>query len=152
MAAKWRISLLLLLAPASALVWGPRRGISMTAQPSSSVEKPYPTKASEVVNYSTVKSVLVRHVLCASADLADNVLRSCRSAADGRDALSEVAAALSMCEESKKQGGELGWVSPEDDFLDDRFPKELRKTVSPTSHNSTAAPRRQGANALKRIC
>uniref|UniRef100_A0A7S1XQP6 Uncharacterized protein n=1 Tax=Phaeomonas parva TaxID=124430 RepID=A0A7S1XQP6_9STRA len=43
--------------------------------------------------------------------------------------MAELANAVSLCEMSRDHGGELGWVSPEDYHLDDKFPEELRKAA-----------------------
>jgi hypothetical protein len=63
-----------------------------------------------------VQSVRVRHILVSSSDLALQLQDQLR---DLKTDFEELALQISNCESSRKEGGNVGWVSKEDAFLDE---------------------------------
>ena len=61
-------------------------------------------------------SVNVRHLLVSTKEMADDLMTQLRGGAD----FEELASSISMCEFTREEGGKVGWVGKDDDFLDDR--------------------------------
>jgi hypothetical protein len=73
-----------------------------------------------------VQSVRVRHILVSSSDLALQLKDQLR---DLKTDFEELALQISNCESSRKEGGNVGWVSMEDTFLDEVLPLEAREAA-----------------------
>jgi hypothetical protein len=73
-----------------------------------------------------VQSVRVRHILVSTSDLALQLQDQLR---DLKTDFEELALQISNCESSRKEGGNVGWVSREDAFLDEVLPLEVREAA-----------------------
>jgi len=73
-----------------------------------------------------VQSVLVRHILVSTSDLALQLQDQIR---DSKTDFETLASQISNCEASREEGGNVGWVSLGDDFLDDVLPANAREAA-----------------------
>ena len=105
----------------------PVMALEAEAPSSGRVQKKFATTAQEVVKPQSIMSVRVRHVLCATEDLAQAVLNEARGAADGQEAVAALARSVSACASTREEGGEVGWASPEDEHLDEILPENVRR-------------------------
>lgn len=84
-----------------------------------------------------VQSVRVRHILVSSSDLALQLQDQLRDAKTRTD-FADLAAQISNCESSRKDGGNVGWVSQADDFLDEVLPPAARAAALSKKPGDTA--------------
>jgi len=85
-------------------------------------------QAFQTVDASTVKSVFLRHILLLEETMVDVVLEQIRDISrwEGQDGFAEVASSISVCEETKFNHGNIGWVDRDgrDRATDALFPGE----------------------------
>jgi hypothetical protein len=73
-----------------------------------------------------VNSVRVRHILVSTSDLALQLMDQLRTF---KTDFADLAAQISNCESSRNEGGNVGWVSEADSFLDDVLPLAARQAA-----------------------
>ena len=83
-------------------------------------------KQQEEERVRKVQSVRLRHILVATSDLALQLQDQLRNT---RTDFEELAAQISNCEASRKDNGNIGWVSLADDFLDETLPLTARQSA-----------------------
>jgi tRNA-2-methylthio-N6-dimethylallyladenosine synthase len=89
----------------------------------------FPNRIQEVLTMDDIVATRVRHALFETEELARSVLQQLRrgeGVAEGNGGFEALAAAVSACEETKEQGGEIGWVGLNDEHLDHVLPREAR--------------------------
>jgi len=85
-------------------------------------QKPWATKAQEVIDSSRIIAVRLRHILVQSQPMAKICLDQSKDGADFGD----LAKSISACSSTRENGGELGL---EDEHLDEIFPKNAREAM-----------------------
>lgn len=83
-------------------------------------------KAQEQERLRKVQSVLVRHILVSSSDLALQLQDQLRNT---RIDFEDLAEQISNCESSRTEGGNVGWVGASDEFLDEILPPSARQAA-----------------------
>ncbi|CEM00604.1 unnamed protein product [Vitrella brassicaformis CCMP3155] len=86
----------------------------------------FPTRAQEVVDTRTVQAVRVSHILLETESLAELALERLRQ---GDVDFADLAEVASICQATKQDKGQVGWVSLKDDFLDPIMPLEVREAA-----------------------
>jgi len=76
--------------------------------------------------------------------MADDLMTQLRGGAD----FEELASSISMCEFTREEGGKVGWVGKDDDFLDDRSQPSALSPQPSTLSPQPSAPQPLSSSAL----
>jgi hypothetical protein len=79
----------------------------------------------ELERQRKVVSVRVSHILVSADDMADSLMDQIRTGAD----FNELATAISACEQTRSEGGAIGWVGHSDEHLDEMLPPVARSAA-----------------------
>lgn len=82
----------------------------------------FPNRIQDVLKANDIVATRVNHALFETPELAKSVLHQIKDGAN----FNELATAVSACEETRAQGGEIGWVGLKDEHLDHLLPQEGR--------------------------
>jgi len=101
-------------------------------------EKPYATKASEVVDSRSIQAFYLRHILVETPEMARAILEEIKKGQD----FSELAQGISACAQTRSEGGAIGWVDALDAVstspvnteaqavVEELLPNEAREAIS----------------------